>query len=280
MKLSEENHSQEVETKKNSLSEPAPMKLKPYEFKPEDLSAFIKQYENVDPIKDMKTAKKARTAIKKKINEIKSVHTANKKGILNFKRDVEAYDKSKFEALTVDLDRFFNKLNTSIENIESAKEIRAMAVEDKIKSLNNDLLMDILEATTTEAINEVQVKINSITADKNEYDDKVGEVESLKTSLILKAAGREREIFNAGGTITSDKVVPMNIKPEGSPVEMSNGPSDTELLNFLQGAAASKGWICNINPNTGIQLYQVDDPKAPKSIREAIIIAKDKHESI
>ena len=255
------------------------MQLKPYEFKPEDLEAFIKQYKNIDPVKDMKGAKKARTEIKKKINEIKKVHTTNKKGILQFKRDVEAYDKSKFETLTVDLDRFLKKINTSIENIESAAEIRAMAVEDKINTLNNELLMDILDANTTEAINEVQVKINSITAEKSEYDDKVGEVESIKTSLILKAAGREREIQNAGGTIINDKVVPMNIQPENTP-EISNGTTDTDLMNFLQGASASKGWICNVNPNTGIQLYQVDDPNAPKSVREAIRIAKNKHESI
>lgn len=255
------------------------MVLKPYEFSPEDLSNFISQYKNIDAIKDIISAKKARTAIRKKINEIKSVHIENKKGILQFKKDVESYDKSKFEALTVDLERFFNKINKSIESIESAAEMRAMAVDDKIKSLNNEMLMDILEATTTEAINEVQVKINSITADKNEYDDKVGEVESLKTSLILKAAGREHEITNAGGKIIKDKIVPMKIDTDSS-VVINNGPSDTELLNFLQGAAAAKGWICNINPNTGIQLYQVDDPKAPKSIREAIIIAKEKHESI
>jgi hypothetical protein len=262
---------------KTSLSKPKNVQLKPYEFKPKDLEAFVQQYAKIDPVADMKEAKKARTAIKKKIKEIKDVHTGNKKSILTFKREAEAYDKQKFEDLTVDLAAAFSRIDKAIEKIEVGAELEAQRIENNIKDLGNTFNMAILDATTIESIQEVQVKINEIAADKSEYGDRIGEVETIKTQLVLRAGSRQREIENAGGNIGAVK--PIKMAEPGTDLP-SGGTTDTEMLNFIQSVSASKGWTVNINPNTGVQIYQVDDPSAPKDIRVAIREAMANHEGI
>lgn len=242
--------------------------LKPYEYDPKDLEAFVQKYAAIDPVADMKAAKKARAEIKKKIAEIKKVHLHNKKVILEFKRDVESYDFSKFETLTADLTNAFNRINLSIEKIESAASIREQQVNKAITDLSSELMNEIMSASDMNEIQKVQSKIQGIVPDPAQYDNRVGDVSSMLTSMTLKAAGRLNEIMNAGGKISQQAVDPIQMNA------MSSGPSrrftDTELLNLIQGAAAQKGWAVMINPHTGVQIYQVDDPKAPKDIRVAL----------
>lgn len=248
--------------------------LKPYEYDPKDLESFVKKFELIDPVADMKAAKKARAELKKKISEIKKVHLHNKKVILEFKRDVEAYDFGKFEVLTADLTSAFTKLNTAIEKIENAASIRENEVTTKINDLNNELLNDIMNATDIAEIQSVQAKIAAVVPDPNEFDNRVGEVSSLITTLTLKAAGRLNEIMNAGGKISNQEV--SSIELTGITAQ-ARRYTDTELLNIIQGSAAQKGWAVMINPHTGVQIYQVDDPKAPKDIRVALENAIVKH---
>lgn len=287
MKSSENEELNTTTVTSHSESEaviPAPKKfeskinLKPYEYDPKDLENFVKKFESVDPVSDMKAAKKARAEIKKKISEIKKVHLHNKKVILEFKRDVESYDFSKFEKLTSDLTNSFNRINLAIEKIENASSIRQQEVDKKISDLSNELMNDIMSATDIMEIQKVQLKIQEIVPDPNEFDGRVGDVSSMITSFMLKAAGRANEIVNAGGKISNQEVSP--IQMGGMSTAQSRRFTDTELLNMIQCASAQKGWAVMINPHTGVQIYQVDDPKAPKDIRVALEDAIVKHKGI
>lgn len=291
MKSSEKDNLQEEETKMTSHSETeqsaavsvpskfqTTIQLKPYEYDPKDLEAFVKKYEQIDPVTDMKSAKKARAELKKKIAEIKKVHLNNKKVILQFKRDVEEYDFQKFETLTADITNLYKKFDLAIEKIENAASIRENEISEKIANLTNQLMNDIMNATDMNEIQQVQAKIAQYVPDPNEFDKRVGEVSSMLTSMTLKAGGRSNEIMNAGGKISAQAVQPIQMDT------MSSGQSrrytDTELLNLIQGSSAQKGWMVNINPNTGVQIYQIDDPKAPKDIRVALEEAFVKHKGI
>jgi len=269
--------SNKTSTAKKSLSKPKEIKLKPYEFDPKDLNKLIEEHAKVDPKKDMKAAKKSRTLIKKKIAEIKRVNASNKKDILEFKRNMEAYDLAKFELLTSGLSTLFNTLDKQIKDIEDGAALRKAEVDTSITSLSNTFTNKILDAKSTEEIQAVQVEINHITATQNEYDDRVGDVESLKTSLILKASGRATEIQNAGGTIKDQAVEPIDPNPIG---DMGRRVSDTDLINFLQNSGSAKGWVVNISPTTGVQVYQVDDPTAPRDLRVALENAHDQHQGM
>jgi len=276
MKLSEEK-----ETKTTTPiipSKPKGITLKPYEFDPKDLDKLIKQHEKIDPKTDIQAAKKSRALIKKKIAEIKRVHTTNKKDVLEFKRDMDAYDLAKFEALTSGLSSLFDSLDQGIKNIENGVILREAEVSNNIMSLQNEFTTKIFSSTTIEEIQAVQIEINHITATAADYDNRIGEVDSIKTSLILKASGRHTEIHNAGGSINNQNVKPIDTDPMDG--DMGRRNTDTELLNFLQNAGSAKGWVVNINPNTGAQVYQVDDPNATKDLRVALEDALSKYQSM
>lgn len=274
------------ENMSESIPGPKNIALKPYEFNLNDLEAFAKKYDSIDPTVDIKLAKKARTEIKNKINEIKKIHLNNKSMILKFKKDVEAYDLAKFNTVTSSLTDAFNRINNAIENVESAKILREQEIEKKINSLENEILNDIINATNKEEINSVQLKIQKIKLDSSEYDNRVNDVSSLKNSLILKSAARAKEINNAGGDISkenieSTKTIKSNeLNEDNLNKKTSVRFTDTELLDKIQSLASKKGWAVMINPNTGIQIYQIDDPNAPKDIRIAIEEALIKNNSI
>lgn len=281
MKSSENETLPETKTEKNiipSKKSPTTIQLKPYEYDPKDLEAFVKKFANIDPVTDMKAAKKARAELKKKIAEIKKVHLHNKKVILQFKRDVEEYDFQKFETLTADITNLYKKVDLAIEKIESAAGIRENEISEKIANLTNQLMNDIMNATDMNEIQQVQAKIAQYVPNPNEFDKRVGEVSSMLTSMTLKAGGRANEIMNAGGKISAQAVQPIQIDAISS--GQSRRYTDTELLNLIQGASAQKGWMVNINPHTGVQIYQIDDPKAPKDLRTALENAINKHKGL
>ena len=261
----------------SSPSKPKDIKLKAYEFDPKDIEKLIKDHEGSDAKKDIKAAKKSRTAIKKKISEIKKVHTGNKKDILDFKRDMEAYDKSKMEFLIDPLVKLFDKLDGDIKSIENAATLKAQTVETNLQKLQNDFTNKILEAKTIEDINRVKHEISTHQVTKEDFDDRLGEAQNAMTSLILKASGREQEIQNAGGEI---KEQPNNEAIDLPSADLGRRLSDTDLLNYLQKHSSAKGWAVMINAHTGVSVYQVDDPKAPKDLRVALEQAIDEHESI
>jgi chromosome segregation ATPase len=263
---------------KSPSKAPAKVKLNPYKYKKEDLDKFLLQYDAVDPKQDIKAAKKARTAIKKKITEIKKVHTGNKKVIMQYKKDLEAYSASQLEELIANLDQRFQSLDTAIHKIENAAIVRDQEITDNINKLNNDLVGAIFAATTADEIQNVQSTINGLHLDPNDFDGRLGEAEAVRTSMTLKAAARANEIQNAGGQLSQVDPVQLEDKTEQN---TSCKYGDTEMINFLQkNSHPGKGWVVSINPSTGVQVYQVDDPKAPKDLRAALVNALDNHSSI
>ena len=263
------------QTTKTYPSKPGMVKLNPFEFDPKTIEKLIKEHSAVDPTQDMKAAKKARTAIKKMITSVKKVHTSNKKLILNFKRDLEAWDKGKFEQLTDGLVELHNKLDSKIKDIEGGEAKRVADLENKVTSLNLKFSNAILNASTTEEIQAVQVELNDFKPDKNEWQEKFGDVEHIKTTMIIKASGRATEIQNAGGKIQNVEAIPPEI--DSSKI---HGLNDTELINFLEAnAIMGQGWQVNVSAHTGVSIYQVDDKKAPRSLRQAIKEAMDQHKT-
>lgn len=275
MKSSEEIKDQTEMTQQSSLSEPQPAKLKAYEFKPEEINNLIAKYNAIDAQQDLKGAKKARTELKKKINEIKKVHTSNKKIIDQFKKDMVAYDFQKFEILTDNITTLFNKIDSEIYAVENAKLTREQQIATRMSGYQIDLSEKILNAKTEEEIQDVQIEISSIEINASLYDNKVADMESIKTKLMLQAAGRANEIANSGGSISDQKVSP--IPSMLSNFEVGQKYSDAELLNAMEiMGIPGKGWIAMAGSN-GFALYQVDDPKAPKSVRLALQTALEEH---
>lgn len=269
--------SKKVTTSSHSKA-PAKVKLNPFKFKKEDLNNFLKQYDKVDPKIDLKEAKKARTAIKKKIQEVKRVHMDNKKVIMSYKKDLEQYSQGVFEELTANLDLRFQALDNNIFAVENAKLVRDQEISDNINNLNNDLVSAIFKATTLDEIQNVQSTIGGLHLDPNLFDGRLGEAEAVRTSMTLKAASRANEIQNAGGQLSQVEELDLDSKTEQN---KSSKYSDSEMINFLQkNSHPGKGWVVSLNPNTGVQVYQVDDPKAPRDIRAALTEAYESHSSI
>lgn len=254
------------------------IKLKNFEFNPKDIKKFVHQYDKIDASVDMGAAKKARIELKRKIKEIKSIHISNKKSILSFKRAIEEEDYKKFLNLTVDLTAVLKKIEDDIEKVITSKALRAQKITNKISELSNDMINSILSAKTLKEINQVKENINKIKPTKNTYDDRVGDVESLKTTLILKAGGRELEITKAGGEIKEKTIKPVKINQD-LPVSDKQINTDTDLLNFIQSISAAKGWKIDISPTNGVAIYQVNDPNQPLDIRIALENAKIAHEA-
>jgi tartrate dehydratase beta subunit/fumarate hydratase class I family protein len=260
-----------------SLSEPKPVKLKSYEFDPKDLSAIISQYDSIDPAQDIKSAKKARTVVKSKIAEIKRIHTSNKKIIKDFQGELVAYDLQKFQTLTQGLTDLYDKLDQSINNIENQAVSRERDIFNRMSGIQLSISEKIMNARTEEQIQEIQIEISGIEITAALYDNNVANMESIKTKLMMNAANRALEIANAGGTIPDHKVDPISMGP--TTIESNQKYTDGELLNAMEiMGIPGKGWVAMAGSN-GFALYQVDDHKAPKSVRMALQIALEEHKS-
>lgn len=268
---------EEVTTKTTSLSEPKPVKLKSYEFDPKQLQDLIDKYDTLDPSQDLKSAKKARTEIKKQISEIKKIHTTNKGIISAFQKELVAYDLQKFQTLTTGLSNLYSRLDSTINSIENGVAQREQEVMNRMSSIQLNISEKIMNARTEEQIQEVQIEISGIDITPALYDNQVANMESIKTKLMMNAANRALEITNAGGTIPDHKVDPIIMGP--TTIESNQKYTDGELLNAMEiMGIPGKGWVAMAGSN-GFALYQVDDHKAPKSVRMALQIALEEHKS-
>lgn len=273
MKSSEDTQ----ETTTTSLSEPT-VKLLAYEFSPEELTKIVQDTNQIDPEKDLKAAKKARKTLKDKINEVKKVHTANKKLIDQFKKDSIAYDLHKFTVLTDELSKAFEALDGKINSIENAAIQKKQSVIKMMSDIELDISKKILDSKNDEDIQLVQIEISSIAVDQSVFDDQTSNMEEIKRKLMIRASNRAIEIKNAGGTIPDANIDPIKME-SGISIEPQQKYSDSELINVMeQMGAPGKGWIAMSGSN-GFALYQVDDPKAPKSVRMALQIALEQHKN-
>ena len=273
------SHSEEVmEVVPVAKPEPSPVKLKPYEFDPKVINELIVKAEAADAKADIKTAKKIRTQVKKQIADIKKVHTENKTIINDFKGELIEYDFSKFEELTCDLSALYFKIDASIKGIESSAVQRQNDIMLEMSSFQGNISSKILDAKNNNDIQDIQIEISSLVVDDATFGDQVSNMESIKTKLMIQAGSRGIEINNAGGSISDQSVDP--IKFEGA---MSTEPNqkynDSELLNAMEiMGIPGKGWVASAGSN-GFALYQVDDAKAPKSVRMALQNALEIHKS-
>lgn len=283
----------------NAIATQAPIKepkqqLNPYNFDPKDLEKLVNDNKqaneelkaaidlDITQVDDklIKAAKKARTALKNKLADIKKVHTENKKKILQFKKDSQAYDESKCFQLQDIIIPLFESLDDNIKSIEDYKLQAEQALQRKINDVNNNFNEKLLDAKSPEDVHKVINELNQFHVDPAVYGAETQNVTDMIGQFKIKAATREHEVQQLNGLNDVMK------KPEVEPLKnvgdaMDDSPkakyTDSELINFLQQAGSAKGYKVMISPTTGVSLYQVDDSKAPKSVRVALTEALDEH---
>jgi len=258
--------------------EPSPVKLKPYEFDPVVINSLIMKAEAADAKADIKTAKKIRTEVKKQIADIKKVHTENKAIINDFKGELIEYDFSKFEDLTSDLSALYLQIDASIKSIENGVTQRQNDIMFEMSSFQANISSKILDAKNNNDIQDIQIQISSLIVDDSTFGDQVANMESIKTKLMIQAGSRGIEIANAGGSIEGQAVEPIKFEG-GMSTEPNQKYSDSELINAMElMGIPGKGWAAMAGSN-GFAVYQVDDAKAPKSVRMALQNALEIHKS-
>lgn len=262
--------------------------LRSYGFDKKHLKQVAKDedFEVTNP-SELYQGRKHKRTVNKELLVIKRVHTDNKRSINQFKKDIINHDADQMQEYLNIIMPTFNKLSTSIANVEEAV---LRAEQGRIKQVNS--IIDLYSDTLLRAKNEKQcekvVKLmdDDLNIVSNNSDVKLwpkafqdlehGHVYNIRQevdNIKLRAALKIKSIKN-GAAVKPDLQAEAYNEGTNVIVEDTDTTADTELIDGLSRIGGHTGWKVNIGFN-GVSIYQ--DPSSTLSLRAAMKEAINDH---
>ena len=277
-------------TSRSKVKEPV-LHLKTYHFDKKDLKKLAKDNDvDIKDEADLTTGRKCRAGVNKQLTSIKRIHTENKGLIMQFKKELVNHDLNKANEYIDILAPAWNKLDTSIKNIELQIAVKRQAGIDAkdyiLETINN-------KVSNCSTKDELKVVLKEIKTGKEVYNDwdtttwpreyqtaGVDNMNAIQDGLHhaeIEAALKVKKI-EAG--IDFKNVESNGTTPDEVDINLRDNASckynDSQLITMIEDIGGSKGWTANIG-TSGISIYQ--NPGSSLSLRTALERAIDDHKN-